>query len=192
MQPTFQTPPSFWKGVRKGGGRQGNKRMEKSRRLGTELLGKGGAQPTTVPSSLPAGAKPGETRPGGTAPGLSHAGKAQEGAQGPPWLCMLEPSPARLPSLSHPPLPLQTRGGGWQPAERGGRAGKAGVWQAKLELGRPVRGREPKPPRASPPLATWANAEGRARQARDVPPCSCPGKGLHMGRGGEMRASGWV
>lgn len=85
-----------------------------------------GAQPTTVPFSLPAGAKPGETRPGGLdpssqqghSPGAPPCWQNPSGGSGTPVALrtVAVPSPA---AISLPPsLALQKGGGGWQAEER--------------------------------------------------------------------------
>lgn len=181
---------------------------KKSKRLGAELLGKGGAgvrrvtrcplpgegaQPTTVPFSFPTGAKPGKTQSWGldpssqrgTAPGHGHGGKSREGARGPPWFCMLGLSSARLAPFLPPSLALQKGRGGWQPAECGGRGGEAGVREAKPELGWSVRGREPKSP-----WQTHKRPFGLIpRGERGRPGTCCWGKGCE--RGGEGTCEIW-
>lgn len=71
--------------------------------------------------------------------------------------------------------------------------------QAKLRLGRPVRGREPKPQRQTRrwPLGLTPRGERGTRhhpwlQGGFPRSCSHPGKGLQIGWGGEMGSLGWV
>lgn len=108
--------------------------MEKSRQLGTELLGKRGAgvwrQPVTAALSLPAG-----TQPRGTTP-LAKPGRGLRAPLG--FACSGCPQPGchLCPTLPHPPKGE----GGWQLAEDGWRGSKA-----KPELSRLGRGRDPNP-----------------------------------------------
>lgn len=160
VQATFQTPPATGKGSEKEEEGRGIKGWRKAGSLAQSCWEKGeqarggqpaapsqawGAQPTTVPFSLPAGAKPRETRPGrldpslqrGTAPGHCHAGKARVGDRGPAWLCTLWLSSAHLPSLSHPPLLSKREEGAgsrhraqWERRQGRRVGGKAGAWLA--------------------------------------------------------------
>lgn len=89
--------------------------------------------------------------PGGSTPSKGHSSGAPQRWQSPGRgsgpLGFARSGCPQPGATSVPPSPKG--GGGWQPAERGGRGGKAGVQEAEPRLGRLVRGREPKPPRQS-------------------------------------------
>lgn len=163
--------------------------MEKSRQLGIDLLGKGGAGMwrAACDCSIQPSCRD-------TALGHHHAGKAREGAQGPPLALHAQAVPSLAASSVPPSLTLQKGGGGRQLAEDGGRGSKA-----KLELGRPVRGRDRKPLRQThcwPPRQTLGaeTSQGCATipgsRAAALSPAASQGKGCRWG--GEVKSLGWV